>query len=151
MFPECLQGVYSVSILKVRTSWYWKYFMPNSYTKPLFLRFIAPLNLFVEISRPQLHSLKFYRAQEEQKSAQNEYVYSEMHWDFSNFSGTSYKLIFLRALVVSESLLHFPTSQHPHCILLIGITARSLGKKKFIESRSGRAPTRSGAGTTSFT
>ena len=60
--------------------------MPNSYTKPLVLRFIASLNLFVEISRPQLHSLKFYKAQEEQKSAQNEYVYSEMHRDiFSTF------------------------------------------------------------------
>lgn len=51
--------------------------MPNSSAKPLFLRFMASLNLFVEISRPQLHSWKFYRAQEEQKSAQNEYVYSE--------------------------------------------------------------------------
>lgn len=61
--------------------------MPNSYTKPLFLRFIASLNLFVEISRPQLHSLKFYRAQEEQKSAQNEYVYSECTEIFPAFQG----------------------------------------------------------------
>lgn len=111
--------------------------MPNNHTKRLLLQFIASLNLFVEISRPQLHSLKFYRAPEEQKSGQNEYVYSETHWDFSNFSGSSYKLIFSRALVVSESLLPSPTLQHPHGILLIGITARSLGKKKFIESNGG--------------
>lgn len=48
---------------------------------------MASLNLFVEISRPQLHSLKFYRAQEEEKSARNEYVYSECTESAPAFQG----------------------------------------------------------------
>jgi hypothetical protein len=37
-------------------------------------------------------------------------------------------------------MVYSPTSLHPRCLLLLGITARSLGKKKFIEPGSGRAP-----------
>lgn len=42
--------------------------------------------------------------------------------------------------MVPESRPPPPTSLHPLCILLLGITARSLEKKKFIEPGSGRAP-----------
>lgn len=57
----------------------------KSQTNPPFFLFTTSLNPFVEDPRPQLHSSRIYRAPEEQQSAPNEYVHSEVHGGFSSF------------------------------------------------------------------
>lgn len=107
----------------------------NSYTKPLFLLwFIASLNLFVEISDLNYIPWKFYKAQEEQKSAQmNMCIQKCIEIFFSTFRYLI-QINLLKGPVVSESLLHSPTSQHPHCILFDRNNCQIIREEKFIES-----------------